>query len=244
MSARSNLLVILTVCVLGVVVLLGRPERFAEAQRWAGHWEPVFYKAKPAGTPRAASKELPWHIVVSNKRVGFIVNARRQIILHVSESASPQDCADLLRQYGNGLPRKSITIVKKLNSEAKMTPWCIDNHDGTDIVFFNLVPSEERQANPLPLPDHHVASNDRIGLSTDARRRLTIHATGNFSRRQCVNLLKRYSKSMAPRSQVIVKRRNFNGDMKPWCIDNLDGAKVMFVDFLFDPKDPVNRMTE
>ena len=233
MYVANNLWLVFAFCVLVAFVLLGQTERSSKV---AKHDASVKHDMGPA-----AAKKLPWHFVASNKSVGFKLNRRRQIIIHVSENASRQDCVDLLRHYGETLPPKSRVIVRKLNYEAVMKPWCIDNHDGADFVFKTLTPSAETAADTLPLPNHAVASDVPIGMMASTRRRVTIHATGNISRAQCINLLNRYGKTLAPRSQVVVARRNFTGAMKPWCVDNLDGTTIWFNDWMFDAADPTHQ---
>ena len=88
---------------------------------------------------------------------------------------------------------------------------------------------------PPPLPAHHVLRNMQIDATTLNRRKIIIYAPQDLTRDGCRALLSHYGRDLADRSRVVVEKLGLNGFMKPWCIDNHDGAEIVFLDHWFDP---------
>ena len=83
------------------------------------------------------------------------------------------------------------------------------------------------------LPQHEVASNEAL-LPKDGRR-VVIHANSNLiTKEECASLIDAYREQAAPDGQVSVRKSDKDGNMQPWCVENVDGRGVFFNDYYFN----------
>ena len=86
------------------------------------------------------------------------------------------------------------------------------------------------------MPQHEVASNEPL-LPKDGHR-VVIHANSNLiTKEECASLIDAYRELAAPDGQVSVRKSDKDGNMQPWCVENVDGRDgrgVFFNDYYFN----------
>ena len=118
---RRNLVFAFVACLLGVVYLLGCLQRPVEAPKRPTVQEP-----------------LPEHEVVKNVHISLKTNNRRKIVIYARADLTREGCLTLLSRYRTGLPFDSQVVVRKTSVNAGMKPWCVDNVDGSEILFNDI----------------------------------------------------------------------------------------------------------
>lgn len=83
------------------------------------------------------------------------------------------------------------------------------------------------------LPGHIVVADE--ALPPKGRRIQLGTYSSTFTRDQCTALINAYRPRAAPRGQVSVVKPSklMHGALSPWCVDNLDGKGVAFIEDMF-----------
>lgn len=88
-------------------------------------------------------------------------------------------------------------------------------------------------ATKIDLPQHTVGSN--TSLAPKDGRRIEIHVSNtNLTKDECRLLINAYKEKAGPEGQASVRKPNKDGELKPWCVDNMDGKGISFNDFHFE----------
>ena len=99
-------------------------------------------------------------------------------------------------------------------------------------ITWTAVPTDT----PLPtknLPQHTIESN--TSLAPKDGRRIEIHVRNtNLTKDECRLLINAYKQEAGPIGQVSVRKPNKNGELLPWCVDNIDDKGTTFNDFHFE----------
>ncbi|MBK7920026.1 MAG: hypothetical protein IPJ94_27975 [Chloroflexi bacterium] len=83
------------------------------------------------------------------------------------------------------------------------------------------------------LPTHTVASN--TSLSPKDGRRIEIHVSDiNPTKDECEQLINAYKNEAGSRAKYQYCKPNKSGELRPWCVDNMDGNGISFNDFHFE----------
>ncbi len=100
------------------------------------------------------------------------------------------------------------------------------------LALLSACAQETSKAN---LPEHRVVSNTDISTANMKRRRIEIHVRNpNLTKDECRALINAYKNEAGPEGQVSVRKPDNEGQLLPWCVDNMDGRSIIFNDFYFD----------
>lgn len=93
--------------------------------------------------------------------------------------------------------------------------------------------SPESRQQQSSLPQHRVASN--TSLAPKDGRRIELHVNNtDLTKAECRALIDAYQSEAGPRGQVSVRKPNANGQLRPWCVNNMDAEGTTFNDFHFE----------
>lgn len=96
----------------------------------------------------------------------------------------------------------------------------------------------QKQAGETPtanLPEYRVAGNTDISNANMKRRRIEIHVTNpNLTKGECRALVSAYRNRAGTEGQVSVRKPDKEGELQPWCVDNMDRRGIIFNDFYFE----------
>ncbi len=86
------------------------------------------------------SRNLPGHIVASDTPLRSKGIGVRRIYIHVSDpDITKEQCKALLRHYADRAGRNGQVAIHKptykFGQNGALQPWCVDNRDGSDILF-------------------------------------------------------------------------------------------------------------
>ncbi len=80
--------------------------------------------------------QLPEHVVASDKRIGLAHSTARRVELHVAGDTSKEQCIALLKAYADRAgPNGQVSVRKPSEKWGGMAPWCVDNRDGSPVIF-------------------------------------------------------------------------------------------------------------
>lgn len=100
---------------------------------------PASRPASEGGAPQetASKKLLAPHVIASN--TSLAPKNGRRIEIRVSDAKlTKEQCTDLINAYKAQAGPEGQVSVRKPSKDGNLYPWCVDNCDGTPIMFNDM----------------------------------------------------------------------------------------------------------